>query len=322
MSCFFLKILDLDFSICYSINRIKGGADMEILYRMYNHPNFGLYLFTVITILAILFVIVLILALKDAKKAKLLENKIEDDKDQNQNDNFQFKDEIAQDLNNDFAFQSESKPIDLSVDNPILKQDIPQDTEENNELSEISKNENDYRLKNEENFDFQPVPEYEEESEFKTAIFNSINEDQNMIETEDITTPVLEPIKEPEISKIFEEKESLDTIKETKPNVVPIEQPTTKEEKPIYEHRTNIPEQFSSVYVNTKPEKVAEDIMPKAIDSEPKTIPLKPNNKENQVEELPKFKDLPTPKPIKLNNIPTPDFNSLDQVEKETYEIK
>ena len=61
---------------------------MEILYRMYNHPNFGLYLFTVITILAILFVIVLILALKDAKKAKLLENKIEDDKDQNQNDNF------------------------------------------------------------------------------------------------------------------------------------------------------------------------------------------------------------------------------------------
>ena len=89
---------------------------MEILYRMYNHPNFGLYLFTVITILAILFVIVLILALKDAKKAKLLENKIEDDKDQNQNDNFQFKDEIAQDLNNDFAFQSESKPIDLSVD--------------------------------------------------------------------------------------------------------------------------------------------------------------------------------------------------------------
>ena len=28
------------------------------LYKMYNHPNFGLYLFTVISILAILFVIV------------------------------------------------------------------------------------------------------------------------------------------------------------------------------------------------------------------------------------------------------------------------
>ena len=66
MSCFFLKILDLDFSICYSINRIKGGADMEILYRMYNHPNFGLYLFTVI--LEIFIYVIIDKAYNDTKK--------------------------------------------------------------------------------------------------------------------------------------------------------------------------------------------------------------------------------------------------------------
>lgn len=334
---------------------------MEILYRMYNHPNFGLYLFTAITILAILFIIVLIMAIKDAKKAKLL-------KEKNENDQNLVIDETNEKFNNEekqentFAFQEDSNPFDLSSSVNFSNENNYHDensySEPNNYTFEpiVEKEEdnspiNDYRIKPEEDFTFQPINEYGEESEFKTAIFNKFNEDE-LYKSEDIAAPVLEPITEPELKNVFE------TNKDFSEPTINFEKPLISEEiakedyEPINFERNNeensttepiptvdvkrevsapkkmpsLPEQFSSVYVNSQPapEKREEDILPKPHEVKPSPLPIKHEHKEPEIEGLPKIKDLPTPKPIKLNSNQqfNSNLNSLNQIEKETYEIK
>ena len=56
--------------------RIKGGGDMEFLYKLYSNNYFGIGLFIVITVLAFSFLVILFFGKRDEKvrNEKRLEN--------------------------------------------------------------------------------------------------------------------------------------------------------------------------------------------------------------------------------------------------------
>ncbi len=62
------------------INRIKGGDDMEFLYKLYSNEYFGIGLFIVISILAFSFLVILFFGKKDEKARKAMENQVEEEK--------------------------------------------------------------------------------------------------------------------------------------------------------------------------------------------------------------------------------------------------
>ena len=287
---------------------------MEFLYKLYNHPNFGLYLFTTITILAVLFVIVLLLALKDAKKVENLEEKKKEEEDLNNHQNPDYQADIQESVS-DFAFTDDTAATPLEIPNEEAFAPSSEETNLDNFTSpqiEDAYNDdivNDFRISSD--YD---MPIDDDEDEFKTTILEDINTESYTPQAMN-DQPVLEPITEPEISDIFGETSTFEPLKfqAVREEFKPLPDLEPEKEFKKEEPKSPYPTQFSSVYVDRK----TEDVMPKPA-PEPSPLPSVPSQKE-MPEELPKVRHIPTPKPIKLNvNAGEP----INNIENETYEIK
>lgn len=293
---------------------------MDFLTKLYSNDNFGIILFTSISILVLAFLIILFFGKKDQKERKLAETKI-----LNNNENNQTK-EIKKE---EVAFQDQEPKVDLEIPQPesIMEvpmppiPEVPNVVETSNTIPPI------FEAKEETATDEVPMPpktdfdfdalaasiskELEsigvstDESDFETApIVEPVIQEEKVEEPTINQGPRLEPIIEPEPvlnPVIFEAPAEVEPITEIKVEDIPPVQ-KIEENKPI---STKAP--FSSVFVNKKSEepKIEEQNFVEPVE----VTPTKPTI------ELPKTIDLPklnTSSESKDENIPKMNFGSLE----------
>lgn len=286
---------------------------MDFLTKLYSNDNFGIILFTSISILVLAFLIILFFGKKDQKERKLAETKILNNKDNLTN----IKDETSE-----IAFQEQAPVVNLEVPvpqetfqaAPIMEEPTKIDSMSNVPPifeAPVDEPNIDVPIPPQTDFDFDALAASISKELESIGVSTEENEDEiipskepevKVFEETPTFTPILEPIKEPEINQnIFDSKEVEEPTSNYKIESSPIE-------PKVEEIKTSIkPAQFSSVFVSKKNEE-------KKVEEPTKIEPVKEPEAVLPVQfEMPKPIDLP-----KLNTetkeetIPNMSFGSLE----------
>ncbi len=307
-------------------------AIMNSLEKLYENPNFGVILIIIIVVLLILFFIFLAMAIKDAKKAKLAMTDKEPDVTVGEE---QVKEQIVDGFNetaptNPVEFTNEPKFEEVTFTAPIeepvtndFRMDNFEPTQQTNNQEEQKVNSFDYtnesivpsiEASNEINNDFRLTEEPRVEFNTPVAdtnVFDIPVSSEPVIEEPKIT---LEPIKENNFSvekSVFDQPISFENdinnsnnnqdvnrvIEERMNN---IEKISNDEPKIMKNH------QFSSVFVEEQ--KPVEEVKEEA--PLPKVNFNNLETQEKPIVDLPKMRDIPTPKVVEPKQ-PATDLDNL-----------
>ena len=251
---------------------------MDFLESLYSIDNFGLYLFGVIGILIFLFLLVLVLGMKDQKKKKILEKKLEETKKINTVDTFKENSEAHEvevpitdnNIENNLEVEKNNNiPNEMNIDNSknlttnvVLNSELPSMNKEN----EVQEN----NIPNN-NADNEVVPE-KKEFDFD-ALADAISKELADIDKNNVTKESMPEVKQ-EPNNDYNQNIDYNYRNDLKNDNLKTEEQIPKAPENI-KPKASMPSVFSSVYVNREKE-------------EPKVVtPARPEI------ELPKIMDLP-----------------------------